>query len=143
MLSGRTIGDAWSGSRPADGADPDLEAVLADAAHVALAEVGAPVSDVALSCLLGVVHRDRRWRLDVDRRGSSLGHERVAVEEVDGTVVALDRERSVERRGKTKGDLDRVGVHERREPTARVASVRGGQRAAKTVRKHDLHRRRH
>ena len=123
-----------------DRANADLEPVLANAAHVALAEVRTRGSDVTLSCLLRVVHRHRSGRLDVDRRRPSLGHERVAVEEADGAVVALDRERSLERRGKTKRDLDLVGVHERCEPPARVASVRGGEGASKTVREHDLHR---
>jgi hypothetical protein len=67
----------------------------------------------------------------------------VAVEQADCVVVALDRERSLERRGKTKGDLDLVSVHERCEPPARVASVRGGEWASKTVREHDLHRWKH
>ena len=98
---------------------------------------------MALSCLLCVVHRHRSRRLDVDGRRPSLGHERVAVEQADGVVVALDRERSLERRGKTKGDLDLVGVHERCEPPARVASVRRGEGPSKTVREHDLHRGRH
>ena len=83
---------------------------------------------------------DRRGRLDVEERRPRLGDERVTVEEADGAVVALDRERSVERRRKAKGDLDLVGVHERREPPARVASVRRGERASEAVREHDLHR---
>ena len=98
---------------------------------------------MALSCLLCVVHRHRSGRLDVDRRRPSFGHERVAVEQADCVVVAVDRERSLERRWKTKRDLDLVGVHERCEPPARVASVRGGEWASKTVREHDLHRWKH
>ena len=126
-----------------DWANADLEPVLANATHVALAEVRTRVSDVAFSCVVCVGHRHRSRRLDVDERRPSLGHERVTVEQADCVVVALDRERSLERRGKTKGDLDLVGVHERCEPPARVASVRGGEWASKTVREHDLHRWKH
>jgi hypothetical protein len=126
-----------------DWANADLQPVCANAAHVALTEVRTRVSDVALSCLLCVMQRNRSRGLDVDRRRPSLCHERGSVEQADCAVVACDFERSLERRGTTKGDLDLVGVHEGCEPPRRVASVRRGQRASKTVWQHDLHRWRH
>ena len=126
-----------------DRANAELETVVANAAHVALAKVRTRGSDVTLSCLLRIAHRHRSRRLDGDGRRPSLGHERGTVQEANGGVDAFHRERSLERRGKAESDLDLVGVHERCEPPARVASVRGGERASKTVREHDLHRWQH
>jgi len=123
-----------------DWANVDLEPVLANAAHVALTEIRTRGSDLTLSCLCCVVHGYRSRGFDVDRRRPSLRHERVPVEQADCAVVAFDFERSLERRGMTEGDLDLVGVHERCEPSARVASVRRRERTSKTVWQHDLHR---
>ena len=117
-----------------DWADVDLEAVLADAADEALAEVRARSPDMRSRALPPQPRPRPERALDVERRGSRLGHEHVAVEQSDAVAVALDRERPLEGRGQAKGDLDLVGVDERREPAARVAAVRRRERATKAAR---------
>jgi hypothetical protein len=95
---------------------------------------------VALPRPLGVLERDRLGGVDVDRRGSRLRHERVAVEQAGGVAVAHDRERTVERRRQTQRHLDLAGLHERREAATRVAAVRRRERATVVAREGDLHR---
>ena len=123
-----------------DRADAEVEPVLASTADEALAEVGDPTADMSLARLLGDVERDRSGHGELHGSGSSLGDERVAVEQADAVTVALDRERPVERRRQAQGHLDLVGVDERSESTAGVASVGRRRRPTEVPRKRDLHR---
>jgi hypothetical protein len=117
----------------------DLEAVIPDPTDVALAEVRAPVANVALARRLGVGDPDGLRRLDSDGCRSCLGDEGVAVEEEDTPVVAFDRQRAIERRWQSKRHLDLGGVDERGETAARVASVRRRERPSIAPWQDDLH----
>ena len=90
---------------------------------------------------IGHCDGDRSRGFEVDRCRTRFGDERVAVEELRAVAVALDRERAVERRRQAQRDLDFLGIDERGEPTAGVASVCRRQRAAKVVGQDDLHAR--
>ena len=126
-----------------DRADAEVEPVLASTADEALAEVGDPTADMSLTRLLGDLERDRSGHVELHGSGSSLGDERVAVEEADAVTLALDRERLVERWRQAQGDLDLVGVDERGESTAGVASVGRRRRPTEVARERDLHRCQH
>jgi hypothetical protein len=117
----------------------DLEAVLADAAYVALSEVGTPVSNMTLSRGTSDRQADRFRGIDVERCASRLCDEGIAVEEPRDVAVALDGERAVERRRKPERDLDLGRIDERRKPPAGIASVRRRERPTETVRERDLH----
>ena len=116
-----------------------LEPVIPKPADVALAEVRAPVANVALACRIGVFDGDRRRRIDLDGRRPRLRDERVAVEEDRPSALVLDGERAIERRWQAQRDLDLVGVDEGREPSARIAAVRRRQRSPIAPRQDDLH----
>ena len=122
-----------------DETDTDLETVLANTTDETLAELRCPVSDMPLPRRIGHGDGDRSRGFEVDRCRTRFGDERVAVEELRAVAVALDRERAVERRRQAQRDLDFLGIDEGGEPTAGVASVRRGERAAKVVGQDDLH----
>ena len=126
---------------PRDEPGPDLQAVLAYPADVALAKVGSPLPHVPLARGVRVRDRDRSGRLDLDGGRSRLRHDRSTVAKKDGVAVALDCERTVERGREAKRDLDLLRVDEPRKPSAGVASVGRCQRPAIAVRERDLHRR--
>ncbi len=122
-----------------DEADTNLEPVLAHAADVALAEVGAPVADVPPPSLLRIRHGDRRWRIDFDRSGPRLCHDRGSVEQAHVPVDGLDAEGAVEWWRQAERHLDLVRFDESGEATTRVAAVRGRERPTVPARQHDLH----
>ena len=86
--------------------------------------------------VLGLGARHRRRQVDVERRRACLGDDRVTVEQHRRPVV-----RGGPASGRSSGGGSRsvtstvVGVDERGEAAARVAAVRGGERAAETPRR--------
>ena len=77
--------------------------------------------------------RRRRWWVDRGRRGDCFGYDVLAVAEEDPPVVLDDRERTLERGRQPQGHLGRP-VHERRQPSGRVATVRRPRWTAVTLR---------
>jgi hypothetical protein len=123
---------------PGQRADVNRETVLTQSADEALREARAKPANVARGRLLGVGERNRKWRVDVERRRTRLGDDGVSVEEAND-VAALDDEGAVERRRKPKRDLDVAGIDVRGEASARVASVRRRERTSVEPRKDHLH----
>ncbi len=112
------------------GAGVDAEAVVRpDAAGEALGEVLAGEADVVACRLLRLRERDGGRHVHVGRARTSLGDQRLPVEEQDATVLLGDGQRPVERRRQPQRHLRRP-VDEGREQPRRVAAVAGVKRAA-------------
>ena len=124
---------------PRDRPDAHLEPVVADPAHVALVELVAPLTDVPFTRGPRLRERDRRRWVDLDGRRASLRDDRAPVDEKHAPVVPLDSEWTIERWGQPQGDLDLVGLDERGEASACVASVGRAQRPSIPARQDDLH----
>ena len=94
---------------------------------------------MTLSRRVGLCDGHGLRRLEVDRGSPRLGHESLAVEETRVPRVLLHRQRAIQGRRKPERDLDLVRIDERREPAARIASVRRRQRAAEAMGERHLH----
>jgi hypothetical protein len=78
---------------------------------------------------LGVLERRRLGDVELHVRRLGLGHARLAVPDDDAAILAINGERTPQRRRQPQGDLGVAGVEKRGEETARVAAVRRPRRA--------------
>jgi len=132
---------AYTVTNDVHGARMDTEAVTlgAHAADEALGEDGLPDPAVPLAPGSGVLERDGDGHLKLHACGACLADERRPVEKLCNLAVSPNVQRTSQRRWKSERHFDLARIDERRQPPARVATVRRRERAAVTPVEDDLH----